>query len=106
MMNRFEMHSNLMRSACFWFSFKESDTFIICTLNNSEICQGLPFLPSCSPLGRPLAKITSTSTNWQIYSTLIIFHVTVYKKMINLFNFSVLKLRFQMFVPLLSLSEY
>ena len=82
-MKRFEMHSNLVGPACFWFSFNKSNTFILRSFKYLEIRNGLSFLSSRPAFGGPFFKIRNTSTYRQVNSSLVIFEITVDKKMVD-----------------------
>ena len=61
MVERFEMHPDLMSSASLWFSFKESNISFGVTFEHFEVSYRVSFLSSRSTLGRPFFKISNTS---------------------------------------------
>src|SRR3989338_4386967 len=101
----FEVHPNLMSPACLRFGFDKSNASIFRSFQHLEIRDGFTFFPSRPALGGPFFKIRNTSAYRQIDSATVIFKIATYKKVVDFFNLSFLKLFFEHFVPYFSLSE-
>src|SRR3989338_1567554 len=98
--NGFQMNTDLVRSASFWSDFQKRKSGILSANEanaffHHKMGNSIANFAFFAPLGAALAKISFTPANGLINNSPIIFHLTPNESIVDLGNFSVLKLLFE-----------